>query len=133
MNLEQSTLGNRLDSQLGEGGNANATCSHIPHGFYEHQMKAYFSQFGAVTKLRMARNKRTGASKHFAFVEFESDAVADIVARTMNKYLMFNHILEVRVVPQDQLHPNLWKNHSRRFKIIPRGPNSRPMAERAKE
>ena len=30
----------------------------IPHGFYEDQMKEYFSQFGNVTRLRMARNKK---------------------------------------------------------------------------
>ena len=30
----------------------------IPHGFYEDQMKEYFSQFGNVTRLRIARNKK---------------------------------------------------------------------------
>ena len=43
----------------------------IPNGFYEREMKEYFGQFGAISKLRMSRNKRTGASKHFAFIEFE--------------------------------------------------------------
>jgi nucleolar protein 15 len=37
---------------------------HIPHGFYEEQMKGFFSQFGIVTRLRLARNKKTGRSKH---------------------------------------------------------------------
>jgi len=92
----------------------------IPHGFYETQMREYFSQFGTVTKLRLAKNKKTGHSKHYAFVEFESAGVADIVARTMNKYLLFGHILQARVVPQEQVHPNLWKNAGKRFKVIPR-------------
>jgi nucleolar protein 15 len=30
----------------------------IPHGFYEGQMKEYFSQFGDVTRLRLARNRK---------------------------------------------------------------------------
>lgn len=30
----------------------------IPHGFHEDQMKAYFTQFGDVTRLRLSRNKR---------------------------------------------------------------------------
>jgi nucleolar protein 15 len=30
----------------------------VPHGFYEDQMRAYFSQFGDVTRLRLSRNKR---------------------------------------------------------------------------
>lgn len=31
---------------------------HIPHGFYEEQMKKYFKQFGKVTRVRVARSKR---------------------------------------------------------------------------
>ena len=30
----------------------------IPHGFYEEQMKTYFTQFGDVTRLRLSRNKK---------------------------------------------------------------------------
>lgn len=30
----------------------------IPHGFYEEEMKEYFTQFGEVTRLRLARNKK---------------------------------------------------------------------------
>lgn len=32
----------------------------IPHGFYEDEMKQYFKQFGDVTRLRLARNKKVG-------------------------------------------------------------------------
>jgi len=31
---------------------------HIPHGFYEDQLRSYFSQFGTVTRLRLSRNKK---------------------------------------------------------------------------
>ncbi|QDS76467.1 hypothetical protein FKW77_004910 [Venturia effusa] len=92
----------------------------VPHGFYEHQMKAYFSQFGDVTRLRLARNKKTGASKHYAFVEFASKEVAEIVARTMDKYLMFGHIMQLRLMSQEQVHKDLWKGAGKRFKVIPR-------------
>jgi nucleolar protein 15 len=30
----------------------------IPHGFYEDEMRGYFSQFGTVTRLRLSRNKK---------------------------------------------------------------------------
>jgi nucleolar protein 15 len=92
----------------------------VPHGFYEHQMKAYFSQFGGINRLRLSRNKKTGASKHFAFIEFESSEVSEIVARTMNNYLMFGHILKVRKIPDEQVHKDLWKGAGKRFKVIPR-------------
>lgn len=31
---------------------------HIPHGFYEEEMKNYFSQFGTVTRLKLYRSKK---------------------------------------------------------------------------
>ncbi|KNE57522.1 hypothetical protein AMAG_03225 [Allomyces macrogynus ATCC 38327] len=90
----------------------------IPHGFYEKEMKEYFSQFGQVTRLRLSRNKKTGASKHYAFIEFESEAVAEVVASTMDNYLLFGHVLRCRVIPRDQVHPDLFKNADRKFRII---------------
>lgn len=83
-------------------------------------MKAYFSQFGDITHLRLSRNKVTGRSKHYAFIEFASSAVADIVAKTMDKYLLFGHLLQVRRIPAEQVHAQLWKGEGRRFKVMPR-------------
>ncbi|KAK4455032.1 hypothetical protein QBC34DRAFT_391375 [Podospora aff. communis PSN243] len=91
----------------------------IPHGFYEHEIKEYFSQFGEITRLRVVRNKKTGASKHRAFLEFADAEVADIAARTMDSYLLFGHILRARVVDPSQVHPELFKGSNRRFKAIP--------------
>ncbi|KAL8703076.1 MAG: hypothetical protein Q9201_003738 [Fulgogasparrea decipioides] len=91
----------------------------IPHGFYESQMRAYFSQFGPILRLRLSRNRTTGASKHYAFIEFESAAVAKIVAETMDTYLMFGHILKCKIVPPEQIHANLWKGANKRFKKVP--------------
>ncbi|OGM39307.1 rRNA processing protein gar2 [Aspergillus bombycis] len=91
----------------------------IPHGFYEHQMKAYFSQFGEISRLRLSRNRITGRSKHYAFIEFTSTSVAKIVAATMDNYLMYGHIMKCKYVPQEQLHAELWKGANRRFKRTP--------------
>jgi nucleolar protein 15 len=99
--------------------------SRVPHGFFEPQMKKYFSQFGRVLRLRLSRNKKTGASKHFAFIEFANGEVADIVAKTMHNYLMFGHILQCRVVPSEQVHPELFKGANERFKIDPRNQKER--------
>src|SRR5436190_18901572 len=82
-------------------------------------MRAYFSQFGPITRLRLSRNRTTGRSKHFAFVEFAAASVARIVADTMDNYLMFGHILKCKFVPQDQIHEQLWKGANRRFKKTP--------------
>ncbi|OLN92186.1 putative RNA-binding protein [Colletotrichum chlorophyti] len=110
--------------------------SRLPHGFYEHQMRGYFSQFGPITRLRLARNKKTGASKHYAFVEFAEQSTAEIVAKTMDNYLLFGHILKVKTVPREQLHEDIWKGANRRFKKIPwskiaAGELARPRTESA--
>ncbi|CZS90569.1 uncharacterized protein RAG0_01603 [Rhynchosporium agropyri] len=91
----------------------------IPHGFYENEMKAYFKQFGNILKLRLSRNKKSGASKHFAWIQFESADVADIVAKTMDNYMMFSHLLKVKLIPDDQVNPDWFKGANKRFKRVP--------------
>jgi nucleolar protein 15 len=107
--------------------------SRVPRGFFEPQMKQYFSQFGKVNRLRLSRNKKTGASKHFAFVEFQSEEVADIVARTMNNYLLFGHILKVHLIPKEQVHADLFKGANERFKVDPRNKKAGLEMERGVE
>jgi len=53
---------------------------HIPHGFFESQMHSYFSQLGTITRLRLSRNRRTGKSKHFGWVDFAFKDAAEIVS-----------------------------------------------------
>ncbi|KAG0125041.1 hypothetical protein HOY82DRAFT_493481 [Tuber indicum] len=93
----------------------------IPHGFYEQEMRSYFSQFGEITRLRLSRNKRTGKSKHYAFIEFADVDVAKIVADTMNNYLLFGHILKCKIVPRDDIEvvERLFIGANKRFKPRP--------------
>ncbi|KZT73049.1 hypothetical protein DAEQUDRAFT_704041 [Daedalea quercina L-15889] len=92
----------------------------VPHGFYEDQMRQYFSQFGTVTRLRLSRNKKTGRSKHYAFIEFDSSSVAQIVADTMDNYLLMGHILTCKVIPKGEVHPELWIGANRKWRVVPR-------------
>ena len=92
---------------------------HVPHGFYEDQMRAYFGQFGDVTRLRLSRNKKTGRSKHYAYVEFKHPEVAAIVAESMDNYLLFESVLKVRLLSPEECHPELWKGANRKFKTVP--------------
>lgn len=74
---------------------------HIPHGFYEDQIRGFFSQFGDVRNVRVSRSKRTGGSKGYGFVEFGDADVARIAAATMDKYLMAGRQLVCHVVKED--------------------------------
>ncbi|KAI1460866.1 hypothetical protein F4805DRAFT_415889 [Annulohypoxylon moriforme] len=108
-----------LKSSKSNGDHGVVYVGRLPHGFYEHEMRSYFSQFGTIERIRMSRNKKTGASKHFAFIEFTESPVAEVVAKTMDNYLLFGRILKVKVVPKSQVHEDLWKGSNRRFKKVP--------------
>lgn len=90
----------------------------VPHGFYEKEMQAFFSQFGAIKRLRIARNKKTGKSKHFGFIEFNDPEVAEVVADAMHGYLLFEHILQVHLIPPEHVHPKLWRGFNPRYKPV---------------
>ncbi|ESR49914.1 hypothetical protein CICLE_v10033004mg [Citrus x clementina] len=83
-------------------------------------MQAFFSQFGAIKRLRIARNKMTGQSKHFGFIEFNDPEVAEVVADAMHGYLLFEHILQVHLIPPEHVHPKLWRGFNPRYKPVDR-------------
>ena len=91
----------------------------IPHGFYEHEMRTYFSQFGDVNRLRLSRSVKTGRSKHYAFLEFKNEDIAKIVTETMDNYLLFGHILKCKLVAPGDVHESMWKGADKRFKKVP--------------
>ncbi|CAD6979957.1 unnamed protein product [Tilletia controversa] len=92
----------------------------LPHGFYEDQLRAYFSQFGTVTRLRLSRNRSTGAPKHYAFIEFADRDVAAIVQETMDNYLLDGHLIQVKEMKGEEVHERLWVGSGRKFRPIPR-------------
>ncbi|KAJ3666709.1 hypothetical protein Zmor_002142 [Zophobas morio] len=72
---------------------------HLPHGFYEEEIKKYFSQFGKITNLKVCRSRSTGNSKGYGYVEFAHPEVAKIAAETMNNYIMFKKRVIATYVP----------------------------------
>ncbi|KAF4043393.1 RNA recognition motif-containing protein [Phytophthora infestans] len=92
----------------------------VPHGFYEKQMLGFFKQFGVVRRVRLSRNKRTGNSKHYAFIQFDEPEVAQIVANTMNEYRLFDHTLSCHIVPSHAVHEHMFVGANKEFKPLPR-------------
>lgn len=91
-----------------DSGRGAVYIGHIPHGFFEEEMRSYFNQFGIVTRVRLARSKKTGNSKGYGFVEFKNAEVAKIVADTMNNYLMFSRLLKCRYIPPEEQHEKMF-------------------------
>lgn len=91
----------------------------LVHGFYEHQLRSYFEQFGEIRRLRISRNKKTGASRHHAFIQFAEPSTAEIVAKATDGYLIMGHILRCRVMAPEAVHEDIWKGAGRRFKTVP--------------
>ncbi|XP_043688712.1 uncharacterized RNA-binding protein C1827.05c [Telopea speciosissima] len=111
--------GRKLPDQAPVDNNAKVLyIGRIPHGFYEKEMEGFFKQFGTIKRLRISRNKKTGKSKHFGFIEFESPEVAKIVAESMHNYLMFEHMLQVDLVPPERVHPKLWNGANSIYKPL---------------
>jgi nucleolar protein 15 len=104
-----------------KNGSSVVYLGHIPWGFFEEQIKGFFSQFGDIVRLKLSRSKKvsaaplacaaealtactqTGNSKGYAFIEFEHPDVAEVAASTMDKYMMFGRTLVCRVVPADKV------------------------------
>lgn len=94
----------------------------LPQGFEEAEIEKYFKQFGNIVNVRVARNKKTGNSKHYGFLEFDSFEVAEIAQETMNNYLIFNHILKCQLIGEEEESEKikeLFKNSDKKFKKIP--------------
>eukprot|EP00455_Lapot_gusevi_P055583 TRINITY_DN904_c0_g1_i1.p1 TRINITY_DN904_c0_g1~~TRINITY_DN904_c0_g1_i1.p1 ORF type:complete len:260 (+),score=84.94 TRINITY_DN904_c0_g1_i1:70-849(+) len=106
--LEQSNL----DEKKSEAKPAKKTgvvyIGHLPHGFYENQLRQFFTQFGQVLRVRVSRNPKTNKSRHYAFVEFRLSEVAKIAAQAMNNYMMFGKTLSCEVIPEEKVHPKLF-------------------------
>lgn len=93
---------------------------HIPHGFYEEQMKKFFSQFGKVTNVRVSRSKVSGKPRGYGFIEFAHTEVAKIAADSMNNYLMFGRLVKTEYIPPERQHNWYFKGLSYTRRSFPK-------------
>lgn len=89
--------------------------SRLPHGFHERELSKYFSQFGDLREVRLARNKKTGNSRHYGFIEFVNKDDAKVAQETMNNYLLMGHLLQVRLLNKGAKISKLYKYRKRAF------------------
>ncbi|EDL87904.1 rCG37632 [Rattus norvegicus] len=98
---------------------------HLPSTLSESHIYDYCAQFGDIRRFRLSRSKRTGNSRGFAFVEFESEDVAKIVAETMDNYLFGERLLSCKFMPREKVHKDLFNQCN-----VPFHPPSFPAVKR---
>ena len=84
--------------------------AHLPAGFEEKEMKVFFKQFGVVKNVQLARSSKTGNSKGYGWVEFESQDVAKTTAEAFNGYLMNDKIIKTKHMTIAEVPPKLFTN-----------------------
>eukprot|EP01065_Artemidia_motanka_P003375 TRINITY_DN1161_c6_g9_i1.p1 TRINITY_DN1161_c6_g9~~TRINITY_DN1161_c6_g9_i1.p1 ORF type:complete len:282 (+),score=104.35 TRINITY_DN1161_c6_g9_i1:52-897(+) len=91
---------------------------HIPHGFYEQQLKYYFSQYGEVARCRLSRSKKTGKSKGYAFIQFRDPSVAEHTATELHGTFLTGKVLVVKALEPEQVHPEVWKGMGQKLRKL---------------
>lgn len=103
---------------------------HLPHGFYENELRGFFSQFGKVLKVRVARSVRTYRPKGYAFVMFANHEVAEIACNAMDGYFMYKKILVCKLVPPEKVHAKMFRRlHRIPWKKLERTHRALPLTE----
>lgn len=108
----------------------------LPKEFEENDLKRYFEQFGDISNAIIARNRKTGHSKHYGFIEFQQYSVAKVAQETMNNYTVFNHMLKCELIePKNEnaeMYLNLFNKSNKKFKKIPWGKIAKNKFEKSK-
>lgn len=92
--------------------------SHLPWGINEEGLRKYFQQFGKIERYILPRSKDSGRIKGYAFIEFESLEIAQIAAKTMNNYILFDKILKCSIVADRSRYNTIFKRWKRQFKFF---------------
>lgn len=82
---------------------------HLPRELEEKDLAHFLKQFGRVVHIRIARSKKTGNPKGYAFVQMASEETAGIVANTLTGYILLGkRRLVCHVVPPERVHRTLF-------------------------
>lgn len=72
-----------------------------------------------MTRIKLARSKKTARSKGYAFVEFSNLETAAIAADTMKDRFMMDRRIVCHLVEDENIHKNLFKNCNKEWKFVP--------------
>ena len=100
--------------------NAVLYISHLPYGFDDRASYSFFSQFGTLKGICFPRSKKSGRSKGYMFLLFESRQVAEICAQAVNGYFLFKKSVKCLVLPKNhKIIYNRFKKNPKKFRFVP--------------
>ena len=88
--------------------------SHLPKGFEEKIIKSYFSQFGKILKCKISRHPQTLKSRHYGWILFEDEKVAETACTAMNNYILGDRVLNCKLLADSEVHDGLFKQYNMR-------------------
>ncbi|XP_057952796.1 splicing factor-like protein 1 [Malania oleifera] len=71
--------------------------ANLPHGMDDARLKELFSSFGKIISVRVIKDRVTGFSRGYGFVNFESSSDAAMAVMRMQGYILSGKMLVVRV------------------------------------
>jgi nucleolar protein 15 len=114
LSSSSSTRSGRRTQQKDSSRNSSVIyLGHVPKGFEEDEIRKFFHQFGKIKKMKLFRSKASNASKGYAFLQFENEEIASVVAGAMNGYFLMERQLVCHVIPKEQLHDGMFLQYSK--------------------
>eukprot|EP01080_Neovahlkampfia_damariscottae_P001018 gene1018-9923_t len=85
---------------------------HLPIGFFEEQIKEFFSQFCEVIQVRVVRSIKTGKSRGVAFAQVADMETAKVICEEMDYYYLGRKTLRVEIskLEPEQVFLSYYKN-----------------------
>jgi len=88
----------------------NIYVGNLPNGISEEEIRTIFAGYGAVESVKLVKDRFSGQSKGFGFVEMPSNSEADQVIKALNKSIMQGQAIKVNQVQP----PKKGKKNARR-------------------
>ena len=73
----------------------NIYVGQLPYNVSEDELKDLFTQYGEIASLNLIKDKFTGRSKGFAFVDMPNNSEADTAIKALNKSMLKGREIKV--------------------------------------
>jgi nucleolar protein 15 len=81
---------------------------HLPNSLSQTQFLNFFQNFGSITRLKLAKNLKTGKSKHYGFIEFKYSFSISILKKFLKNFKLLGKSLKVRVYSKGEVHSKMF-------------------------